>query len=101
LVAFEMAQQLRVQNQEVALLALIDTATPQSISRVLELEAQMGVDDGLMLAMEVLEQARQAEIEAPFSLTHLWQLQPQERLSYAFEKAKEARIWPPEIDLSD
>jgi thioesterase domain-containing protein/acyl carrier protein len=101
LVAFEMAQQLRVQNQDVALLALIDTATPQSISRVLELEAQMGVDDGLMLGMEVLEQARQAGIEAPFSLTDLWQIQPQERLIYAFEKAKDARIWPLEIDLSD
>jgi amino acid adenylation domain-containing protein len=101
LVAFEMAQQLRMQHHEVALLALIDTAPPQSISRVLELEAQMGMDDGLMLGMEVLEQARQAGIEAPFSLSNLWQLQPQERLIYAFEKAKDARIWPPEIDLSD
>jgi thioesterase domain-containing protein len=101
LVAFEMAQQLRGQNQAVALLALIDTATPQSISRVLELEEQMGVDDGLMLGMEVLEQARQARIEAPFSLTEIWQLQPQERLGYAFEKAKEAGIWPPEIGLQE
>jgi thioesterase domain-containing protein len=59
------------------------------------------MDDGLMLGMEVLEQARQAGIEAPFSLTDLWYLQPQERLGYAFEKAKDASIWPPEIGLAE
>jgi thioesterase domain-containing protein/acyl carrier protein len=99
LVAFEMAQQLRRRNQEVALLALIDTAIPQTISRLLELEAQMGVDDGLMLALEVKEQARQAGIEVRISLADIWQLPPQERLGYAFERAKDANLWPPEISL--
>jgi thioesterase domain-containing protein/acyl carrier protein len=99
LVAFEMAQQLRRQNQEVALLALIDTAVPQTISRLLELESEMGVDDGLMLALEVKEQARQAGIEVQISLADIWQLPPQERLAYAFERAKDANLWPPEISL--
>jgi amino acid adenylation domain-containing protein len=101
LVAFEMAQQLRRQNQEVALVALIDTAIPQNISRLLELEAQIGVDDGLMLALEVKEQARQAGIEVRISLADLWQLPPPERVGYAFERAKDAHLWPPEIGLAE
>jgi thioesterase domain-containing protein/acyl carrier protein len=100
-VAFEMAQQLRRLNLEVSLLALIDTAIPQSTSRLYELQDLLGVDDGLMLAIEINEQAQQAGVELRVSLADIWRLPPRERVSHAFEQGRAAHLWPPEISLAD
>jgi thioesterase domain-containing protein len=96
-----MARQLREQQQEVALVALIDTAVPQGTSRLYELQDLLGIDDGLMLAVEINEQARQAGVSLRVSLADLWRLPPGERVECAFAQGKAAGLWPPEIGLED
>jgi amino acid adenylation domain-containing protein/non-ribosomal peptide synthase protein (TIGR01720 family) len=96
-VAFEMASQLRRQGQEVALLALLDTAAPHASRRLLELEERMGITDGVMLALDLKEHARQSGIELTLELRTLWRLGPDEQLAYVVERGGAAGLLPPEV----
>jgi FkbH-like protein len=85
LVAFEMAQQLHLQGQQVAFLGLIDTCTPSlqppapedNVAVLLEL-----FGDQLDLSSEILEQ-----------------LEPDAQLLHVLEKAKQADMIPPDWGL--
>src|ERR1700752_1822183 len=59
LVAFEMAQQLRSEGQEIAALLLLESMSPASTKQILDLEAEMGVDDSLILFQDAREQSQQ------------------------------------------
>ena len=96
-VAFEMARQLRGAGQEVGLLALLDTAAPHASRRLLELEERMGVNDGVMLALDLNEHARQTGAEPPLDLQTLWRLGAEEQLAYVVERGAAAGLLPPEV----
>jgi thioesterase domain-containing protein/acyl carrier protein len=90
-VAFEMAQQLQAQEQQVALLAMIDSHVPTG-ARELEMNeatllAELALNMGLSLDQVV--SARD----------HFEQIEPDERLRYVLEEAKRAGVVPPDVDL--
>lgn len=84
-IAFEMAQQLRAQNQEVAFLALFDTPA------IFTHENAGDVDEAELLA-NIAQQ-----YHMPLSLHMLRQIEPDKLLSYFIEQAKAANILPPDL----
>jgi amino acid adenylation domain-containing protein len=94
LVAFEMARQLRAQDQEVALLALLDTNIPSPQDRMVTIDeivlmSNFAADLGLTLDhLEV-------------SPDELLRREPHQQLAYVLELAARANILPPDLDLSD
>ncbi|HEX7314160.1 MAG TPA: alpha/beta fold hydrolase, partial [Pyrinomonadaceae bacterium] len=93
LIAFEMAQQLQAQGQQVSLLALIDTMVPAPENQFAEpdelsLMANFALDMGLSL-----ENLRLAPDE-------LRRLNPEQQLGYVLELATEAHVLPPDVELS-
>jgi thioesterase domain-containing protein/acyl carrier protein len=94
-VAFEMAQQLREQGSEVALLALFDAW--------LRIEEDSSADvtpdsEALVLATHLSELT---DREIPLSCDYLRQLEPGEQLGYVVEQAKIAGILPRETELAE
>ena len=88
-VAFEMAHQLRSQDQEVAMLAMFDS--PHSA----DLSADPN-DDAELLTM-VLRAL--LEGDAPVPVEKLRQLSPAEQVDYAIEKVRAAGQIPADVDL--
>ena len=86
-VAFEMAQQLRSQNQEVALLVLFDSPHPS------DMDADPN-DDALLLVMML-----RLLLDVPASREDFQQLSPDEQVDYAIEKARAAGRLPAELNL--
>jgi len=90
-VAFEMAQQLQAQGQEVALLALIDsyalTGDQEPEPDDVTLLGDLALDLGLPLNQIAFERDR------------FEQLEPDERLAYVLEEAKRAGVVPSDIEL--
>jgi thioesterase domain-containing protein len=86
-VAFEMAQQLQEQNQEVALLALIDTQTPQY-------KYEQAINDEWLIWSLVKEHHLSVSYET------LVQLDPDEQLDYVLAIAQRANRFPPNSDLA-
>lgn len=84
-IAFEMAQQLRAQNQEVAFLALFDTPA------IFTHENAGDVDEAELLA-NIAHQ-----YHMPLSLQNLRQIEPDNLLPYFIEQAKAANILPPDL----
>jgi thioesterase domain-containing protein len=94
-VAFEMAQQLRAQGQEVGLLALIDSMYTSSEN------AARGDDGGAMLLdLFAANLAGTFNVNLP-ALTgeRLAKLQTEERLTFILDEAKKAGVIPPSFDL--
>jgi len=85
-VAFEMAQQLQAQGQEVALLALID-------SYALTGDQEPEPDDVTLLGDLALD------LGLPLNQIAFEQLEPDERLAYVLEEAKRAGVVPPDMEL--
>jgi amino acid adenylation domain-containing protein len=89
LVAFEMAQQLQAQQQEVGALLLLDTAAPASLHIPEQQEDAVLLAD--MLEMGVL----------PIETVQRWGASPIEGpLEQLLEKAMQADLLPPDFDLS-
>ena len=91
LVAFEMAQQLQEQGQQVSLLALIDTYPPSLLNK--ELQNQEGQDDATLF-IDLL-----ADDISP-SWEDIKQFEPDERLSYIIEQAKQVNLIPANFGLA-
>ena len=83
-VAFEIAQQLKAQGQEVALLAMLDQGPT--------LPAKEPEDDAAYL-MNVFGK------QLPLSLEHLRELVPDEQIAYVWEEARKVEWIYPEITL--
>jgi len=94
-VAFEMAQQLQKQGQEVAQLVIFDTISPQYSNE------PIGVDwdevQWLMAAAKVVEEW----LETPLEVTEtvLQSIEPAEQLSYFHEQLKRVNLFPLDSDI--
>lgn len=107
-IAFEMAQQLSASGEEIGLLALADSYTPQAIARVSDrrkslLSETLNVDlDDATLASYYFAQDLGALLgkELPISLERLQQLDRDAHLTYILEEAKIARVLPEELGLT-
>jgi amino acid adenylation domain-containing protein len=90
IVAFEMAHQLHREGQEVALLIMLDTWSPD-IHRV-------PPDDAQLLVELARTQARMKGKDLSLSPEYLRGLDPDQQVSYVLEQAKIAHIIPPDIE---
>jgi thioesterase domain-containing protein len=98
LVAFEMAQQLQKQGEEVALLTLIDSRVPSAQSRAVE------EDEATTLAMLFVDMSGVAggllseDISEAFA--GLQQLEGDARFAYVLKQASRYNLVPPHTDVS-
>jgi thioesterase domain-containing protein/acyl carrier protein len=93
LIAFEMAQQLKEQGEQIELLALMDTRIiNQAVRRAPIDDLDLTVGFGLLLGLSA-EQLR-------LSSQHLLELEAEEQFEYVVEKAKTAGVVVPEIDFT-
>jgi thioesterase domain-containing protein/acyl carrier protein len=90
LVAFEMAQQLQMQNQEVALLSLLDTWVPDSDTM------HAGTDDARLLASFLVQLGHTIHDNPSVRYEALRGLNPDEQLNYVLEWARRANLVPPD-----
>ena len=91
--AFEVAQQIQRQGEQVGLLALLDSKAPTpgpDISEVDELVLMEAFSHDLGLDLERLK----------FSDHEFERLRPDEQLRYLFECAQTSNIMPPDIELN-
>jgi amino acid adenylation domain-containing protein/FkbM family methyltransferase len=91
-VAFEIAQQIRMQGEQVGLLALLDSRAPAlalDISETAELLLMQTFAQDLGLDLESIR----------FSQNELERLGPDEQLSYLFACARASNILPPDLEL--
>ena len=92
-VAYEMAQQLQAQGDEVSLLALIDTSVPAHVRA-------MGEPDELSLMVLFAQDMGLSWQELEVSLEEMMKLDPQDQLVWLFELAIAAGVVPPDIERS-
>jgi len=92
-VAFEMAQQLQRQGQEVALLAIFDTAAPEPF----ELGADWAEADWIVDIAHILEQMLGLKLEV--SHATLQNLAAEEQLNYLHEKLQDSGWLPVGADI--
>ncbi len=90
LVAFEMAQQLRAQGQEVALLVLFDSWTPRA-------ETAPPSDDVTLLAWFAHDLGRMYGKTPQLSIDDLRRIEPELRLRFVIEQASAENLLPPDI----
>jgi thioesterase domain-containing protein/acyl carrier protein len=91
-VAFEMAQQLLQQGQQVSLLALLDSRVP-SLSH-----APMDNDDALV-SYFALDLGGLLGLDLPALRDHLHHLEPKQQLYYVLQQARSAGTLPPDAEL--
>jgi len=91
MVAFAMAQQLKRNGEEVALLALLDSPAPSSWTKVGNLE------DSVILLGLTRERARQEGIYVDVTGKDFVGLNPHERLMFLVNKLKESGLAPPDL----
>ena len=91
-VAFEIAQQIQMQGEQVGLLALLDSRAPAlspDISEIAELLLMQTFAQDLGLDLKSIR----------FSRSELERLGPDEQLSYLFACARASNILPPDLEL--
>jgi amino acid adenylation domain-containing protein len=93
-VAFEIAQQLRRQGEEVAFLAILDTWSPALYQTLPEED-----DDAFLLAMLARVRARQEGKDLIISAEEIRRLGPEDQMRFVLEEVKNAGILP--SDISD
>ena len=94
MIAFEMARQLEVADQRVAMLVLLDSVTPEATRAAGEL-----TETDLLISV-----AQHIGLTYPFlsdSLEHLQQATADEKLCAIMEQAKAAYLLPPDLELRD
>jgi amino acid adenylation domain-containing protein/FkbM family methyltransferase len=92
-VAFEMAQQLKRANQEVALLALFDGGSPLNVQHIEDR------GDAVTMAGFARDMARMSGVNLSLPHEELQRLGAEEGLNYIFEKLKAANLLTPAIDV--
>ena len=90
-IAFEMAHQLQAQNEEVSLLALIDSAAPSTWTSTAK-------DDELWLLFNFAQDLGFTPDLLTVNREELLQMSSEERLIYLEEQAKAAKIMPQYMD---
>lgn len=95
--AFEVAQQLTRQGEEIRLLAIIDSVAPDF--RPWSEESLADYDDPIKL-IRTLEGAANRKEPMPVAEDYLRQLGRDDQLLYIMEQAKKARIMPQELTLA-
>ncbi len=93
LIAFEMAQQLQDQRQEVALLAILDTQPPDLLSQLME------VDEAVVLIQMVRALALTEGKDVVLSIDQMRQHEQEQQLQYVIEQMKAADLSLSEIGL--
>jgi thioesterase domain-containing protein/acyl carrier protein len=93
-IAYEMARQLRLQSQEVKLLALLDSPAPPNVITQLDECADRDIDDITLLAAF----AKWENLSLPLSKLQL--VEPEERLNFVLEQINKAQLLPPDTGLS-
>jgi amino acid adenylation domain-containing protein len=94
-IAFEMAQQLVAQGQQVSQLLLLDTGAPIPGKETIEVEDEKidSEDDVALLVRSFSE-------TLPISSEELEPLQGDERVDYILRKAVSANLLPPDVEIS-
>ncbi|HEX6290703.1 MAG TPA: amino acid adenylation domain-containing protein, partial [Herpetosiphonaceae bacterium] len=90
MIAFEIAQQLRRQNQKVALLALMDTELPPPELQRPDADHSQFMSDANLLMMMVRRK------NLPMTPEEFQKLSPEEQLKVAVETARRTNIIPPD-----
>ena len=91
-VAFEIAQQIQMQGEQVGLLALLDSRAPAPASDISEIPE--------LLLMQTFAQDLGLDLKSiKFSESELERLRPDEQLSYLFACARASNILPPDLEL--
>jgi amino acid adenylation domain-containing protein len=93
IVAYEMAQQLQAQREEVSLLALFDTWAPASVRA-------LGEPDELSLMVLFAQDMGLSWQELEVSLEEMAKLNSQDQLAHVLELAIAAGVLPPDIEQS-
>jgi thioesterase domain-containing protein/acyl carrier protein len=91
IIAFEMAQQLVRQGEEVSLLALFDSSAPGRHTKPLKIDA-LSLDNPRALALIAREVARNTLRELPLDIDELARRKPEERIQYILDQAKKEDI---------
>jgi len=91
-VAWDMAQQLQASGEEVALVALIDSYAPSSMS-------DLELDEASLANSLAADLSGLFGMELPLAQLNLTQLQPEEQLQHIFTAAKRLNLLPPEIGM--
>ncbi len=91
MVAFEMAQQLKRNGEEVALLVMLDSPAPHSWTKVADLE------DSIILLGLTRERARQEGIYLDVTGKDFVGLNADERLMFLMNALKESGLAPPDL----
>jgi thioesterase domain-containing protein/acyl carrier protein len=98
MVAFEMAQQLRTEGEEVAALVMLDSVPPTGARQSFDLYARLGLDEDLMLFLDFKELAEQAGKRLEVQPAELLRLGPDERLAHVLERMRAAQFLSAEVD---
>jgi thioesterase domain-containing protein len=91
-IAMEMAQQLQAQDQDVVLLALIDSYAPTG--------DQGPEPNEITLLMIFAQDMGLPWRQIPLASDHLARLEPDQQLACALEQARRANVVPPDMDLA-
>jgi len=91
-IAFEIAQQIQMQREQVGLLALLDSRAPAPAPDISEIDE--------LLLMQTFAQDLGLDLKSiKFSRSELERLGPDEQLSYLFACARASNILPPDLEL--
>ena len=92
-VAWEMAQQLQLQGQEVAQVALIDSYAPNAMSELSQ------IDEASLANSLAADLGGIFGTELPISASDIQRLQPEEQLEHIFTTAKRRNLLPPFVGI--
>jgi acyl transferase domain-containing protein/thioesterase domain-containing protein/ubiquinone/menaquinone biosynthesis C-methylase UbiE/acyl carrier protein len=95
LVAFEMAQQLRTQGDQVALLAIIDIGAPSGGTQ------RDNLEDAVLLAWFAVDLGISAKPELTLLIDTLQGLAPEARWHYLLTQAKKINVLPATAEVND
>jgi len=93
-VAYEMAQQLRMQNQRIALLALLDSSAIMDVDAPSDKYVDGSPDEAALLAAFAKSE------NLPLSISEIRSMEPEGRVSYVLERASMAHRLPPDMGPS-
>ena len=92
-IAFEIAQQIQMQGEQVGLLALLDSRAPAPAPDISEIDE--------LLLMQTFARDLGLDLKSiKFSESELERLGPDEQLSYLFACARASNILPPDLELN-
>ena len=90
-VAFDMARQLQEQNQEIRLLAMMDSAEPTRKSK-----QNLDEKDDAQVFLDIINIFREEGISV--SHDHIKELPPDEQMAYVVQQGREANVFPPDVN---